>query len=515
MTSGVERARPQSLERSSVAWRSRARAVRFDGASGRTSWLLAAMTGLIVLLALVWSGPAASQTRGLEDIEELAPVLLESVVNISTTQVVDGGDSVPMPEVPEGSPFEDFFREFFERNQRSDRPRRVSSLGSGFVIDPDGTIVTNNHVIAEADEIEVTFTDGTTLTAELLGTDPTTDLAVLKVDSPTPLPAVPFGDSTALRVGQWVLAIGNPFGLGGSVTTGIVSAMNRDINAGPYDSFIQTDAAINRGNSGGPLFNLDGEVVGINTAIISPSGGSIGLGFAIPTEIAVGVIDQLREFGETRRGWLGVTIQEVTEDIAESLELSGTTGALVAGVRPDSPAERGGLEPGDVIVEFDGQEIDGTRDLSRTVADTPVGKTVDVVLYRVGERMTLQVTIERLIENEAQEPVAASDTSEAETAMIDALGVTVSELTQALREDYDLAEDVEGVVVTEVDEDGSAASRSIEPGDVIAEVAQDEVRSPADLVEAIDDLIERGRSNALFLVISPGGDHRFVVMSIE
>ncbi|MEO1198187.1 MAG: Do family serine endopeptidase [Pseudomonadota bacterium] len=485
--------------------------VTSDGWSARVrTGFVATIVGAVSLMLTL---PA--EARGPEDLEELAPRLLESVVNISTSQLVDGGESVPMPEVPEGSPFEDFFREFFERNQQNDQPRRVSSLGSGFVIDEDGIIVTNNHVIAEADEIEVTFTDGTTLVAELLGTDPKTDIAVLQVDSPEPLTAVPFGSSENLRVGQWVLAIGNPFGLGGSVTAGIVSAMNRDINAGPYDSFIQTDAAINRGNSGGPLFNLDGEVVGINTAIISPSGGSIGLGFAIPTELAIGVIDQLREFGETRRGWLGVTIQDVTDDIAESLDLAEAAGALVAGVRPDSPAGEAGLEPGDVIVEFDGQAIGDTRDLSRTVADTPVGRTVGVVLYRVGERMTLDVTIARLVENEEQQPVAETETPDADTVEIGPLGVTVAPQTEALRDEYSITHDVEGVVIVAVDEGGPAASRQVSAGDLIAEVAQNEIGNASDLTDAIASLIDRGRDSALFLIVSPGGDHRFVVMPVD
>jgi serine protease Do len=291
------------------------------GASGR--WLAAAVA-VTMLVSQAGTGPALA--AGPESVADIAERLSPAVVNISTSQLGSGSsgdDSVPMPDLPEGSPFREFFEEFFDRQesdpQRPQRPRRMSSLGSGFVIDPNGIIVTNNHVIEQADEVEVNFADGRTLTAEVVGRDLKTDLAVLRVDPPAPLPFVEFGDSDAIRVGDWVMAIGNPFGLGGSVTLGIISARNRNINSGPYDDFIQTDAAINRGNSGGPLFDMNGNVVGVNTAIISPTGGSIGIGFAIPTAIARNVIDQLVEFGVTRRGWLGVRIQSVGEDIAQSL----------------------------------------------------------------------------------------------------------------------------------------------------------------------------------------------------
>ncbi|MEL7526200.1 MAG: trypsin-like peptidase domain-containing protein, partial [Pseudomonadota bacterium] len=266
-----------------------------------------------------------AQAQGPVSVADLAENLADAVVNISTAQTVQGRRSVPMPQVPDGSPFQEFFEEFFNRQNRDNEqaPRRVQSLGSGFVIDgTEGIIITNNHVIEGADEITANFNDGTALRAEIIGTDEKTDLAVLKVEPETPLKAVDFGNSETIRVGDWVMAIGNPFGLGGTVTVGIVSARNRDINSGPYDNFIQTDASINRGNSGGPLFDMQGNVIGINTAIISPSGGSIGIGFAIPAKTAMRVIDQLREFGETRRGWLGVRIQEVTDEIAESLAMN-------------------------------------------------------------------------------------------------------------------------------------------------------------------------------------------------
>ena len=479
--------------------------------------LIAAAAALVLALpfGMAVSGPVDAAARGPADIADLAGELLDSVVNISTSQTVQGSPGIPMPEVPPGSPFEDFFEEFFERNQQNNRPRRVNSLGSGFVIDPDGIIVTNNHVIADADEIEVNFPDGRALSAEVIGRDPKTDIAVLRVEPDEPLKAVAFGDSEALRIGEWVMAIGNPFGLGSSVSAGIVSAVKRDINAGPYDSFIQTDAAINRGKSGGPLFNLDGEVIGINTAIISPSGGSIGIGFAIPADLAIGVVQQLIDFGETRRGWLGVTIQNVTDEIADSLGLASASGALVAGVRPDSPAGEAGFEPGDVIIAFDGQEIEDTRDLSRTVADTPVEAEVDVVIIRDGEELTLPVTIGLLAENEEQPRVGVADDDDTGSPALTALGLDLGEYTDDLRSLYNIDHDVEGVVITEVAPDSPAAERQISAGDIIAEVAQEKVSTPGELISEIEDLRETDRQNALFLIVNPAGDHRFVVLPLD
>ncbi|HWP16309.1 MAG TPA: Do family serine endopeptidase, partial [Xanthobacteraceae bacterium] len=360
----------------------------------------------------------AQAQRGPDKIADVAEAVIDAVVNISTSQTVNaagpatrqgpgqGGEAPqarPGPGLPPGSPFEEFFEEFF-KNRRGGpgapngerSPRRVNSLGSGFVIDGSGLIVTNNHVIAEADEITAVFNDGSKLKAELIGKDSKTDLALLRVKPEKPLKAVKFGNSDRLRLGEWVIAIGNPFSLGGSVTAGIVSARNRDINSGPYDNYIQTDAAINRGNSGGPLFNLDGEVIGVNTAIISPSGGSIGIGFAVPSVTAVAVLDQLREFKEVRRGWLGVKIQQVTDEIAESLNIKPARGALVAGVDDKGPAKPAGIEPGDVIVKFDGKDIKEMRDLPKIVGDTPVGKDVPVVVVRKGKEETKTVRLGRL-----------------------------------------------------------------------------------------------------------------------
>src|SRR5690606_20621311 len=355
------------------------------------------------------------------------------------------------------------------------------SLGSGFIIDAEeGIVVTNNHVIADADEIEVNFADGGKLKAELVGTDPKTDLAVLKVDpSLRRLKQVEFGDSTAIRIGDWVMAIGNPFGLGGSVSIGIVSARGRDIQSGPYDDFIQTDAAINRGNSGGPLFDMNGRVIGINTAIISPSGGSIGIGFSIPSQLALNVISQLREFGETRRGWLGVRIQPVTDEIAESLGMQRAMGALVAGVMQGGPVDDGTIQPGDVIVRFDGKQINAMRDLPRIVAESPVGKAVDVVIIRKGEEQTVAVTLGRLEDSDEaalEESEAAPDDAPLAAAAV--LGMTIAELDEATRQTFEIAPEVSGVVITEVEAGSPAEERGILAGDVITEIAQEAVSSP-------------------------------------
>lgn len=345
------------------------------------------------LLAVLFAFPIQANSAS-GNFAELAEQLSPAVVNISISQMV-APQSLDIPGIPEDSPLNNFFDEFFEQ-QMNAGPQRVQSLGSGFLIDPSGVVITNNHVIEGADRIEITFTDGTTLPATLAGSDPKTDLAVLRVESDEALPYVRFGDSGKLRVGDWVMAIGNPFGLGGSVTAGIVSALNRDIHAGNYDDFIQTDAAINRGNSGGPLFNLDGEVVGVNSAIISPSGTSVGIGFAVPASTAQPIVEQLLKYGETRRGWIGVRIQTVTPDIAESVGLGPVRGALIAGLTEGGPAAAGGLEPGDVVLAFDGHPISTMRDLPRMVAGTEIGSTVELQIFRDGETLTRRVDVARL-----------------------------------------------------------------------------------------------------------------------
>src|SRR3982075_1603229 len=336
-----------------------------------------AVVATAALALPVFIAPALA--RGPDGIADVAEEVIDSVVNISTSQNVEAHNG-PMPQLPNDPQLDELFRDFFNRRgqggqggqgdqNRAPAPRRVNSLGSGFIIDAAGIVVTNNHVIADADEITVILNDGTRIKAELIGKDTKVDIALLKIKSEKPLKAVKFGDSEKLRLGEWVVAIGNPFSLGGTVTAGIVSARNRDINSGPYDNYIQTDAPINRGNSGGPLFNLDGEVIGVNTAIISPGsgGGPVGIGFAVPSKAAVAVIDQLKQFGETRRGWLGVRIQQVTDEIAESLGVKPARGALVAGIDEKGPAKPAGIEAGDVIVTFDGKEVREMRDLPRIV----------------------------------------------------------------------------------------------------------------------------------------------------
>lgn len=475
------------------------------------------LTGaLFVSLVLTASLPAVSTARqGPDSLADLAEGLLDAVVNISTSQTVDSSRSIPMPEVPEGSPFKDFFDEFFDKQRRGERPRKVQSLGSGFVIDSAGIIITNNHVIADADEITANFSDGSKLEADVIGRDTKTDIAVLRVKTNKHLKAVKLGNSDVLRVGDWVMAIGNPFGLGGSVSVGIVSARNRNINAGPYDNFIQTDAAINRGNSGGPLFNLDGEVVGINTAIFSPTGGSIGIGFAVPSSTAAPVIEQLIKFGETRRGWLGVRIQEVTDEIAESLGMDTARGALIAGINQDGPAAGTGLEAGDVVVGFDGKPIGEMRDLPRIVADTAPDKDVDVVVVRNGKEMTFKVKIGRLEEVEKTAEVAPEDKAGDVAKPANVLGMELSPLTDELRKQYKIDEKVEGVIVTAVEQDGAAAERGIAPGAVIVEVAQEQVRAPADIVTRVENLKQQDRRSVLLLLSDAGGELRFVAVRIK
>ncbi|WEX11869.1 DegQ family serine endoprotease [Chelativorans sp. AA-79] len=460
--------------------------------------------------------------RGPESVADMAENLLDAVVNISTSQNGEAGTGgrVPMPQLPEGSPFEEYFGEFFNEDERQPRmPGPGSSLGSGFVIDgEEGIIVTNNHVITDADEITANFADGTARKAELIGVDTKTDLAVLKVDPEgETLPEVHFGDSDAMRIGDWVMAIGNPFGFGGSLTVGIVSARNRQIGSGPYDDYIQTDAAINRGNSGGPLFNMAGEVIGINTAIISPSGGSIGIGFAIPSNLALNVVGQLREFGETRRGWLGVRIQPVTDQIAESLGLDETAGVLVSGIEKGGPADNGRLQAGDIIVGFDGTRITDDRQLRRIVAESGVGKEVELEILRKGDRETVRVTLGRLEEGEstAASGDATGEDEQAPVASAQVLGMTIEELDEESRSQFEIPEDVNGVLVTEVEANSVAAEQGVQPGDVIVEIALKSVSTPQDVLDQVGQLKEQGRKNALLMLASKSGELRFVTLRMS
>ncbi len=468
--------------------------------------------GLAVLVAaIVWTGLA--QARPVPEsfadlVEELAP----AVVNISTTQRVDrdergrrGGRDMP---------FEEFFREFFDRGapggRSPRRPREVNSLGSGFVVDPRGYIVTNNHVVGDATDIQVNFASGLNLPAEIVGKDEATDLAVIKVEHDKPLPVVKFGDSDTARVGDWVMAIGNPFNLGTSVTAGIISARNRDIRAGQYDDFIQTDAAINRGNSGGPLFNMGGDVVGVNTVIISPSGGSVGIGFAISSSLADSVVQQLIEYGETRRGWLGVSIQRVSEELASSFGLEEATGALVAGVSESGPAQDAGIEIGDVILQFDGKPIDDYRHLSRTVAETEIGKRVNVIVWRDGKRQTVKVKLGKL------DPAILADmggqsgggTTTGGDRDVDELGITVAPVGGTAAERFNIDPEIKGVLVTDVDPDGPAAS-SVRPGDVIVEVEQQPVDKPADVSSKIRAEQSKNEDDLVLLLLNRQGQISF------
>ena len=458
----------------------------------------AAIAGLIMAISI---SHAMARPDSFADLaERLSP----AVVNISTSTVVSRGTGQDVPQFPPGSPFEEFFKEFGERGQT----RRAQSLGSGFIIDEKGIVVTNNHVIENADQITIFLSNEDSYEAEVIGRDAKTDIAVLKFDPKgADITAVSLGDSDTLRVGDWVLAIGNPFGLGGTVTAGIVSARGRDIGSGPYDDFIQTDASINRGNSGGPLFDMDGAVIGINTAIFSQTGGSVGIGFAISSNLASQVIDQLIEYGRTRRGWLGVFIQEVTEDIAESLGLEEAAGALVSNVTAGGPADLSKIEAGDVIISFDGKKIDRMRDLPRIVAETDVDKQVDVEVVRNGKMITLQVTLGEL--EQAENGGLLSGEPQTQTTSFGDLGFSAEQLNAELAGEYGLDDSEEAVVVTEVIAGSPAAEKGLQAGDVIVRFGQSRISSIEQLAKGIDDAREAERSGVLML-INRDGQNRFI-----
>ena len=475
------------------------------------------MALLLATLLIAVSGPVYA--AGPQSVADLAEKLTSAVVNISTRQKIktERGKN-PVPDLPEGSPFREYFEDYFDKRRKGGPPprqRKVNSLGSGFVIDPAGIVITNNHVIDQADEIDVIFPDGKKLKAEVIGRDAKTDLAVLKINPKTPLHSVPFGDSNKIRVGDWVMAIGNPFGLGGSVTLGIVSARNRNINSGPYDDFIQTDAAINRGNSGGPLFNMDGEVIGINTAIISPSGGSIGIGFSVPSSIAKGVIKQLREFGETRRGWLGVKIQSVGEDMVESLGMDRPRGALVADVTSTGPAEKSGIKPGDVIIKFNGTDVEEMRDLPAIVAKTAVGTTVIVEVMRKGKLVEIEVQLGRL--EEGEKIIAKADAKASNAAGAEVLGMKLAPLNDELRARFKIDKAIQGAVVMSVAPDSPAAEKRIQPGDVIAEAGEQKIVAPGDVSTQVDALEKEGRNSILLLVLKASRkfDPHFIALRLK
>ena len=471
-----------------------------------------ALKALFVTLvaAILMLAQAVSAWARPDSFADLAEKISPSVVNITTTTVVAAGAG-QNPIVPEGSPFEDFFKEFQNRNGEGNRPRKTSALGSGFVISEDGFIVTNNHVIENADEIVIEFFSGEELPAKLIGRDANTDIALLKVDAGKPLPFVNFGNSDNMRVGDWVVAMGNPLGQGFSVSAGIVSARNRALS-GSYDDYIQTDAAINRGNSGGPLFNLDGDVIGVNTAILSPNGGSIGIGFSMASNVVSKVVDQLKQYGETRRGWLGVRIQDVSDDIAESMGLDKTAGALVTDV-PDGPAKDGGILQGDVILSFDGVDVADTRSLVRMVGNSDVGKEVRMVVFREGKTQTLKITLGRREDAESVVQTAQPmEEAEPETATV--LGMSLSALTDDLRASLKLVDDAEGVAVIAVDETSAAYEKGLREGDLIAEAGQQPVAMPGDLEAQIEEAKDAGRKS-LLLLVRRAGEPRFVALPIE
>ena len=470
---------------------------------------------LMLLLASLAMMLAAAQTARAQNMPnsfaELADQVGPAVVNITTSTVLNRqGDQL---NVPEGSPFDELFREFNNRNRNgTPQPeRRGTALGSGFLVSADGYVVTNNHVIADADEIEIELRSGEKLPATVVGTDPRTDLALLKVEADSPLPFVSFGNSDDMRVGDWVLAIGNPLGQGFSVSAGIVSARGRTLS-GAYDDFIQTDAAINRGNSGGPLFNMKGDVIGVNTAILSPSGGSIGIGFSMASNVVSGVIDQLEKFGETRRGWLGVRIQNVTDDIAEAIGLEQAAGALVTDV-PDGPAADAGIEAGDVIISFDGKDVADTRGLVQQVAKAPVGESVRVVVFRDGGTQTILVTLGRLEEAVLTSAPAGDTPVPSEAPQTTIQGMLLGQLTDQYRERFMISGDGGGVVILEVEEGSQAAEKGLRPGDLIVEVSQNPVSVPQDVVARIDAAKDAGRRSVLLLVRS-GGSGRFVALTL-
>ena len=474
--------------------------------------LMAALTVLAMALSTM---PARAQANALPGFADLVDQVGDAVVNITTSSVVAGRAGGPQPQVPEGSPLEDFFNEFLDQQGPNGAPRRSQALGSGFVISEDGYLVTNNHVIEGADEIMIEFRNGTELVAELIGTDPTTDIALLKVESEAPLPFVPFGVAADHRVGDWVMVMGNPLGQGFSVSVGVISAFGRTLQ-GSYDDFIQTDAAINQGNSGGPLFNLEGEVIGVNTAILSPTGGSIGIGFAMSSDVVTNVVAQLREFGETRRGWLGVRIQDVDDAMAEAMGLEAAGGAMVTDV-PTGPALDGGIEVGDVILSFNGQDITDTRELVRIVGESNVGETVRVLVFRDGATETLRVTLGRRETAEGLGGNTAPNGNEPTPEVAPAseiLGMMLAPLTDDLRQQLGAQNVSGGLVIQQLDPVSDAAEMGLQVGDIITEVTQQPVTTVADFQTLLQSAEEAGQQSIL-LLIRRDGNPRFMALSIK
>jgi len=480
-----------------------------------------AIRALLLTLSLMVVSPSLAETPETpfsEVFSQLAARLNGVVVNISTTQATaaPGPKGTPEAQLAPGSPLDEFFRDFFGEKGAPGGPNwsapRAASLGSGFIIDPTGIIVTNNHVIANAEQITVTLSDDTTLQAEVVGRDAVTDLAVLKVEPKAPLPAATWGDSAKTKVGDWVLAIGNPFGLGGTVTSGIISATARDIHSGPYDDYLQTDASINRGNSGGPMFNLSGEVIGINTAIFSPSGGSIGIGFAIPSAFARPIIEQLRATGKVERGWIGARIQPVTDEIAEAVGLDKGRGAMIAVIDPASPAAQAKLQPGDVILAYDGKPIDRSRQLPRLVADTPPETPVKLSVWRDGKEQEVELKIAAANPNRPAPPPEPEKPKPPPS--IDALGLKLVKVTPELRKQYSLPEAANGVVISEVAQNSPGAVQGLRPGDLVVALGHEAVAKLEDLQQKIAAAKKSGHRNVLVRV-EREGNTRFVALPLE
>jgi len=482
---------------------------------------------VLLLIALLAAAPAAqAQTpplatpprAGFADlVEKLSP----AVVNVSTTQKVKSGGVQmfgQLPNTPEMEPFRDFFERFGQMQGGQPQQREVTSLGSGFIIDATGYIITNNHVIEDAEEITVTLPNNDKYKATIVGRDKKVDLALLKVEAKRPLPFVPLGDSDAMRVGDWVIAIGNPYGLGGTVTQGIISARQRSINAGPFDDFLQTDAPINRGNSGGPLFNISGEVIGINTAIFSPSGGgSVGIGFSIPTALAKPIIAQLKEFGRTHRGWVGIKIQEVSSEIADSLGMAAPQGALILDTTPEGPAAKAGIQAGDVVTSFDGKEIKEMRFLPRLVAETPIGTTVSVTLIRHGKTITTNLKVgEADDKEEITAPVQGNKKgdSPAKAGSSKFLGMELIPLNDQMRNELRLPKTTQGLVVLSLSNDSPGLKRGLRRADVLAEAGGAVVASVEAIKKAFGTAKKAGH-NFVMVKIIRGNDAAFVTLPVE
>ncbi|SON53564.1 putative periplasmic serine endoprotease DegP-like precursor [Hartmannibacter diazotrophicus] len=464
-------------------------------------------TALVAPALLPATSPAEAALPGV-DFSALAQQVLPAVVNVSTTQKVAQA-GFQMPNFPTGTPFDDFFKQFGNGqfgHGGKDREVTETALGSGFIIDPDGFIVTNNHVVGDATDIKVTLQDGTEMPAKLIGRDKKTDLALLKVEPKKPLPSVSFAAADEIKVGEAVMAVGNPFGLGGTVTAGIVSARGRDIHSGPFDDYIQTDAAINKGNSGGPLFDMNGHVIGINTAIFSPSGGSVGIGFAIPSTLAQPIVQEIRDKGSVSRGWLGVAIQPLTDDLAASMGLKNTDGALVANVTDDSPAKKAGIESGDVITGVSGQPVKEFRDVARLVAAVPPGTDTKIEVLRNGSPMTVSVDVGKMPN---QETASADDNgSPSDTG---SYGLALGPITPDVANELNISPDTRGAVIMQVEPGSPAADQGLRPGDVILRVGGRQVADASDAAKALN--AAKGDKKPVLVQIERDGSQRFLALS--